>query len=189
MTQDRACGVRGGLGGAAGRGQQQRQQCHQRGESTAAAFLPVRPVCGAGDRLQFRDELRLRGPLHRILGQTSANQFTHLLGDLVGGDGCLDVLQRQLGEVVARERLAARQALEEGGRGRVDVGGGGGGSAGPLLRGHVGRGSRHTGGRARVHRDAEVDELGPPVGHDQDVLRLVVAVDDADAVGVDQSQQ
>ncbi len=83
----------------------------------------------------------------------------------------------------------ARQTLEERGRGRVHVGGGRGGRAGPLFRGHVGGGSRDADPGAGVHRDPEVDELGQSVWHDQDVLRLVVAVDDADTVRVGQSEQ
>lgn len=137
--QDGARVVRGGPRGTAGRGQQQRQQGHQRGQPAAAAFLPVGPVCGAGGRLQFRDErLGVRGPFLRILGQTAPHQLPHRLGNLLGGDGRVDVLQREFGEIVTGVRLVARQALEERGGGRIHVRRGRGGRAGPLLRGHVG---------------------------------------------------
>ena len=65
-----------------------------------------------------------------------------------------------------------------------------GGAAGPLLGGHEAVGPEHPlrGDRCLPGhvRDAEVDELGHPLGGDQDVGRLDVAVDHPAVVGVDQ---
>ncbi len=98
---------------------------------------------------------------------------------------------RRRGGRRAAIRVLAAPALVQGQSERVDVGLGAGGLALGLLGGHVGEGAddvagRGQGGAVGEAGDAEVHQLGAefPLGGDEDVLRLDVAVDDAARVGV-----
>ena len=97
----------------------------------------------------------------------------------VGGSGggvLVDLRHRDRDLRLARERALAGQALVRDDAERVDVGGGGCRVPGRLLGGEVlhrahdlaGRGERHLVGDAR---DAEVGDLHPAVGSDQQVAR------------------
>ena len=93
------------------------------------------------------------------------------------------------GGPVAEQRVLAAEALVQGQRQGVDVGGGPGPQPVGLLGRHVGERPEHVAGAgqgplAGDPGDAEVDELRLAARGDQDVLGLDVAVDDAVAVGV-----
>ena len=104
------------------------------------------------------------------------------------GQLLVDVLHRDPDLAVGVERDVAGQHLVEDDPERVDVGARVGALPHRLLgRDVVGR-AEHApgGGDARLLElagDPEVGDLGPPVGVDQDVLRLDVAVDHAARVG------
>src|SRR5690606_34416706 len=86
------------------------------------------------------------------------------------------------------EGFVAGDAFEEDAGGCVEVGGGGGGFACPLLRCHVG-GCAGMAAATRQDGDAEVDEFALSVVLDEDVGGFVVAVDDPDRVCGGQTKQ
>ena len=79
------------------------------------------------------------------------------------------------------EGFVAGDAFEEDAGGCVEVGGGGGGFAGPLFGCHVG-GCAGVAALSGEDGDAEVDEFALSVVLDEDVGGFVVAVDDPDRV-------
>ena len=114
------------------------------------------------------------------VGRHGARQLGHGLAHVGerGGDG----LSRR--RRACARRGTRRPPTAEG----VDVGGGGGGAALGLLGRDVGGRAHHLAGLGERHSlggpgDAEVGHLDPPVGRDDQVGRLDVAVDDAARVG------
>lgn len=82
------------------------------------------PYAAPHDLFELGDErLRVLGPLPRLLRHPAPDERAHRLRRVLVGNRRVDVLQRELGEVPARERLAAGQALVEGRGRRIDVGG------------------------------------------------------------------
>ena len=109
--------------------------------SLAAAFLPVLAVGAVGDPVQLGDELhRVGRRVPRVLGQAALDEGLQRLVNQ--GDGNVPglVLHRQVLEPPG-ERGLPGQALEEHGRGGVDVGRRSGRLAVPLLGCHVQRGA------------------------------------------------
>jgi hypothetical protein len=92
------------------------------------------------------------------------------------------VLHRDLDRRVARERHVAGEHLVEDDADRVEIGGSGHLRAASLLRREVVGGAHDRAGLGHLRRagarDAEVGDLQPLFGADQDVVRLDVAVDD-----------
>jgi hypothetical protein len=132
----------------------------------------------------------------RPLARVPAGRREHELVDRRGDAGRQRRRRRDVGvhvlvgdgqRGVAGERQPAGEQLEQHHPGRVDVTGGTGGSPGDLLGRHVAdRPDEQPGpgvtGRRQRPGQAEVGHLDPPLGGDQDVLRLDVAVHDAGRV-------
>ncbi len=150
--------------------------------------------------------------MRRLLAQAPGDDGVEVAGETRGGNGSRALgrrdaaRRRRLGveqqlhrardrQPAALERPRTAEQLVQHDAERVDVGRGGDPLAGELLgRGVVG-GERCPGrfgrafgaaGRFRVQelRDAEVEELHPAVGVDQDVARLEIAMDHEVAMGV-----
>ncbi|MCP9979295.1 hypothetical protein LUX32_18090 [Actinomadura madurae] len=166
-----------------------RERGHRRGQCPDAPPFPVRAVGGDGVPLQLGDELAgVPQPPPGVLGQAARQQRAQRLRRVLERDGGVEVLRHELGDGAAAVRLRTGEALEEDAARCVEVGGGGGRAALPLLR-------RHVGGRARAGAltgqdgDAEVDELAGAVRLDDDVRRLVVTVHHPDGMRRGQAQQ
>ncbi len=137
---------------------------------------------GPGGGAQSRPEFTASG---RLLPRRQRRPHRFLLGDQVGGR-----FRGPSGQVEGEP--AAEQLVQHHAQ-RVDIGVHADAAAPELLRRGVGGGQRPEPGsglvlgevdRLQLLGDAEVEQLHHPVGADQDVGRLDVAVDDGVLVGV-----
>ena len=181
-----------GVGGGA------RARSHRGGPHRAAAGDGRRGEHGpgvhaglAGHHAQLADHLLGGGALHRLVAghrrEQVAQRRRQLRRDL---GGAVQAGDRGL-EGVARELPAGGDALEEHQAQRVDVGGRSDLLTAHLLRRQVRRGADDHAGGGDVrgvgeHGDAEVRQVRAPVGVEQHVAGLDVAVHDAVAVHVGQ---
>ena len=157
--------------------------------------------------LQFQPRVAdIAQPPRRILLQAPSQQITNPAGRLrrqsVPVGLAADDSREDIRERPARERLAARQHLEQHAPERPDVGPPVDSLTSRLLGAHVGRGAQNGARFSRRGRDgrrdvgvttrkrwrhrfgeSEIDELDLPVRSEPDVGRLQVAMDDALRVG------
>jgi hypothetical protein len=174
--------------GAGGPVRQQRQRGRGRRELGAAGLLPAGAVGGGRRVLQLSHQVGRAGRAgSRILGHPARDKRAQRLRDVLHWDDGVLVLCGQPGQWPG-ERRPAGEALEEHRSRRVDVGRRRGGGAVPLLGRHVQRGAAR-GGLPGPGGDAEVGQLADSLAVDQDALRLVVAVHDAQCVRGGQAQQ
>ncbi len=159
-----------------------------------AAPEPARDAGPARRGQEVEELLGALRPVGRHLGEDREDRLLDLLGHGVphqpeAGHRLHRVARHDRARVGAGERRLARQHLERHAAERVQVGGRPDGVAHRLLGAHVGRrADRHAGLRELLAglgggaRDAEVGHQGV-AAREQDVLRLDVAVDDAEGVG------
>ena len=176
------------------RERRQRQQggtcCYGRSQRLPTTLGPAGPI-GIG-RHHF--ELCEEGPSGRIarrgiLGHPPGHQQTQTGRDLVQRNQAVEMLVPQLAQRGGGEGTRTDEALIEDGGGGVHVGLWGRPMILPLLGCHVARRAGERTADADRDGDAEIDEPGVAVGLDENVLRFVVAVDDAPLVRVLQSAQ
>ena len=148
------------------------------------------PVAAARGVLELAEELAGgTEALGRALGHPLPDQTAHRFRHILDRNRSALVLQPKHGVVAGIERGMAGQALVEDRRRRVDVGLRRRLAGRPLFRGHVLRCSCAPASLPAPDSDAEVDQSGAPRPVDEHVCRLVVAVDDAGAMGFLEAEQ
>ena len=181
-------GPRGGAQGPAGGGRPGRAP--RAAARTTARAAPDDAGGRGGGVAQGGGEGRAVGEaVGRVLGERRADDGAQVGRDPVGqlGDGVAHVRERGRDGGGGVEGTLADEALVGHDPEGVDVGGGHGGAALGLLGREVLRRAHHLAGLGQRHAlggpgDAEVGDLHPTVGRDEQVGRLHVAVHDAGGV-------